>query len=25
VLFLAVGLLAAVFGYRAGRDRFIGG
>jgi MFS transporter, CP family, cyanate transporter len=24
-LFLAVGLLAAVFGYRAGRDRFIGG
>ncbi|MEO5993191.1 MAG: MFS transporter, partial [Arthrobacter sp.] len=25
VLFLAVGSLAAVFGYRAGRDRFIGG
>lgn len=25
VLFLAVGLLAAVFGYRAGRNRFIGG
>lgn len=24
VLFLAVGLLAAVFGYRAGRDRFVG-
>lgn len=24
-LFLTVGLLAAVFGYRAGRDRFIGG
>ncbi|MDR6506909.1 CP family cyanate transporter-like MFS transporter [Arthrobacter oryzae] len=25
VLFLVVGALAAVFGYRAGRDRFIGG
>jgi CP family cyanate transporter-like MFS transporter len=25
VLFLTVGLLAAVFGYRAGRNRFIGG
>jgi CP family cyanate transporter-like MFS transporter len=25
VLFLVVGLLAAVFGYRAGRNRFIGG
>jgi CP family cyanate transporter-like MFS transporter len=25
VLFLVVGTLAAVFGYRAGRDRFIGG
>ena len=25
VLFLVVGLLAAVFGYRAGRDRFFGG
>jgi CP family cyanate transporter-like MFS transporter len=25
LLFLAVGTLAAVFGYRAGRDRFIGG
>lgn len=24
VMFLAVGLLAAVFGYRAGRDRFVG-
>ena len=24
-LFLAVGVLAAVFGYRAGRNRFIGG
>jgi CP family cyanate transporter-like MFS transporter len=25
ILFLAVGLLAAVFGYRAGRNRFVGG
>jgi CP family cyanate transporter-like MFS transporter len=25
VLFLAVGALAAVFGYRAGRNRFVGG
>ncbi|MCU1516981.1 MAG: transporter [Pseudarthrobacter sp.] len=25
VLFLVIGLLAAVFGYRAGRDRFVGG